>query len=335
MKPLYSPNNNPSVQVLVAWYSLWWRVKACRGSNLGGEGRTRENDVSPRPCNKVRQLLTNLCLFASIFFLPEASFYHNLNGINSLLNVESDNLADTMAKEVQFEDKSDWINVQSAVEPSRVQTSKFSEALALEVRPGYQTLTCTLWPFPQQPIWNVSCPMSGQSKLPFHFPAGDLTDMSLGQGTGLTVPTELSSECRHLIYQTKTNVISSFTTAPSPPNVYLLWDVATSRLTILPSTSQTNLCFVPGSTRIILTGQRPIVCMVIQEAIDNLRASLLFVDAFPPASCALKFIHDALITAAESQSPAAADVLKRLQEDKEYMAAMAPLVRVTFSTWHF
>jgi len=196
-------------------------------------------------------------------------------------------------------------------------------------------LTCTLQPFPQQPIWNVSCSTSGQSKLPFHFPAGDLTDTSLGRDTGLTVPTELSSECHHLIYKTKTNVVLSITTAPSPPNVYPLRDVATPRLTISPSTSQTDLRFVPGSTRIILTGQRPIVRMVIQEAIDNLRASLLFVDAFPPTSCALKFIQDALITAAESQSPAAADVLKRLQEDEEYMAAMVPLVSVIFSTWHF
>ena len=38
-----------------------------------------------------------------------------------------------MTDEVQFEDENDWVDVPSAIEPSQVQTSKFSEALALEV----------------------------------------------------------------------------------------------------------------------------------------------------------------------------------------------------------
>ncbi|KAF8263175.1 hypothetical protein EI94DRAFT_1704178 [Lactarius quietus] len=240
----------------------------------------------------------------------EVSFYPGLNGVNSILDVESDNLADSINNEAQFEEEDDWIDVQSTVEPSHIQTSKFSEALALE-----------------QPMWKVSDLTAGLYKPPFHFPARDVrldnADMSLGQrahmslsqGTGPTVSMAPSRPPSPPLPPSSPNtdeaVTLKLTSSPSPS----------------PSTTQTDLHFVPGSTRIILTGQRPIVHMVIQEAIDNVWASLLFVDAFPDSNCALKYIQDALITATERQCPAAADVLKRLQEDNEYMLAIVPLPR--------
>jgi hypothetical protein len=135
------------------------------------------------------------------------------------------------------------------------------------------------------------------------------------------------------IYKLKTHEAASITAGLLPP--YQLQDVIMPTSTSLPSTSETDLHFVPGSTRIILTGQRPIVRMVIQEAIENLRASLLFIDAFPDSNCALKFIQDGLFTAAKRQCPAAADVLKRLQDDEEYMSAIIPLVSFVFSRQHF
>ncbi|KAF8263320.1 hypothetical protein EI94DRAFT_1704075 [Lactarius quietus] len=227
----------------------------------------------------------------------KASFYPGLNGVNSILDVESDNLADSINDEAQFKEEDDWIDVQSAVEPSRIQTSKFPEALALE-----------------QPMWKVSDLTAGLYKPPFHFPASD--------GTGPTISTAPSIP-----------PITGPLSPPLPPSSPNTDDAVTLKPTSspLPSTAQTDLRVVPGSTRIILTGQQPIVCMVIQEAIDNVRASLLFVDAFPDSNCALKYIQDGLITSAERQCPAAADVLMRLQEDNEYMSAIVPLPRARIS----
>ena len=70
------------------------------------------------------------------FFLPELSFYPGLNGVASILDVEDDNLANTIPDEAHFEDEDDWFEVPSAAEVSRaaVQYSKFSEAVANEVR---------------------------------------------------------------------------------------------------------------------------------------------------------------------------------------------------------
>ena len=92
-----------------------------------GEGKRRTLQRSESTAYKS-------CLFALIFFfLPESSFYPGLNGVNSILDVESDNLADSFPDESQFEDEDDWIGVPSTGEASQVHLSKFSEAVANEV----------------------------------------------------------------------------------------------------------------------------------------------------------------------------------------------------------
>ncbi|KAF8256385.1 hypothetical protein EI94DRAFT_1711674 [Lactarius quietus] len=248
---------------------------SCLVQLMMGEGMLRQQSRQPRQDEGKR------CEAAPL--QRKVSFYPGLNGVNSILDVESNNIADSINNEAQFEEEDDWIDVQSTVEPSCIQTSKFSEALALE-----------------QPMWKVSDLTAGLYKLPFHFPARD-------SGTGLTVSTAPSRPLSPPL-------------PPSSPNMdEVVMPKPTSSPLPSPSTAQTDLRFVPGLTRIILTGQRPIVHMVIQEAIDNVWASLLFVDAFSDSNCALK------------QCPAAADVLKRLQEDDEYMLAIVPLPRARIS----
>jgi hypothetical protein len=70
------------------------------------------------------------------FFSPESSFYPGLNGVTSILDVESDNLADSFPDEAQFEDEDDWIKIPSTgdIQVSQGHASKFLEALANEVR---------------------------------------------------------------------------------------------------------------------------------------------------------------------------------------------------------
>lgn len=76
----------------------------------------------------------------------------------------------------------------------------------------------------------------------------------------------------------------------------------------------------------MLTIQRPLVRVIIQDAIENLRASLLFINAFPGPACAVTFIRDALITAASQNGPAAIPVHMRLLQDEDYMAKIVSLV---------
>ena len=90
--------------------------------------------------------------------------------------------------------------------------------------------------------------------------------------------------------------------------------------------SETDLRVIPGTNRIALTGQQPTVRMIIGEAIENVRVSLLFVDAFPDTARTHEFIREGLLTAAARQGPVAATIHKRLREDEAYLSTISPLV---------
>ncbi|KAH9015332.1 hypothetical protein EDB85DRAFT_1898780 [Lactarius pseudohatsudake] len=91
--------------------------------------------------------------------------------------------------------------------------------------------------------------------------------------------------------------------------------------------TDTNL-LPPGAKRLLLTNQDPLVRNVVQEAIENLRASLLFDHAFPTATMAFAFTKESLITAAEKYKPGAIHIQRRLQQDEQYLTKIVPLVRV-------
>jgi hypothetical protein len=78
----------------------------------------------------------------------------------------------------------------------------------------------------------------------------------------------------------------------------------------------------------MLLNQRPIVRAVIQEAIENLRAALLFTNAFPDVCSALTLIKDCLFTAALCLKPGASEVLHRLTNDQDYLLRITPLVSI-------
>jgi hypothetical protein len=92
--------------------------------------------------------------------------------------------------------------------------------------------------------------------------------------------------------------------------------------------ADTNLVFTVGSTKLMLLNQRPIVRAVIQEAIENLRAALLFTNAFPDICSALTLIKDCLFTAALCLKPGALEVLDRLTHDQDYLLKITPLVSI-------
>lgn len=77
----------------------------------------------------------------------------------------------------------------------------------------------------------------------------------------------------------------------------------------------------------MLTIQRPLVRSIIQDAIENLWAALLFNNAFPDVCLALSLIKDCLFTAADLHKPAATDILERLKRDGDYLLKITPLPR--------
>ncbi len=76
-----------------------------------------------------------------------------------------------------------------------------------------------------------------------------------------------------------------------------------------------DLIYVEGSTKLLLTNQCPLIQAIIQDVIENLRASLLFNNAFPDATITFTLTRDALNAAAESHKPGGALVQQRLQDD--------------------
>ncbi|KAH9177872.1 hypothetical protein EDB89DRAFT_2064251 [Lactarius sanguifluus] len=69
-----------------------------------------------------------------------------------------------------------------------------------------------------------------------------------------------------------------------PPN----WSPTVTPSSPAPTVSRvdTDLVFVEGTTKIMLTSQRPLIRAIAQDAIENLRASMLFRNAFPDVTIA-------------------------------------------------
>lgn len=90
----------------------------------------------------------------------------------------------------------------------------------------------------------------------------------------------------------------------------------------------TKLILSSDSDRLKLTQQRDLVRSVLQKAIEHLQAAMLFMNAFPDVSVALGFIKDCLLNAADQLRPGSAHIIKRLEEDQEYLSKISSVVRL-------
>ena len=90
--------------------------------------------------------------------------------------------------------------------------------------------------------------------------------------------------------------------------------------------NDTDLIFLPGSNKVMLTVQRPVVRAVIQDAIKRVHAALMFSNAFPDVFDTLKFISDALVTAADLNDQAT-NIYHRLKADGLYTSTIGRIVR--------
>ncbi|KAF8465778.1 hypothetical protein DFH94DRAFT_698694 [Russula ochroleuca] len=90
--------------------------------------------------------------------------------------------------------------------------------------------------------------------------------------------------------------------------------------------ADTDIVMPPGSKKVMLTSQCPMLRVVIQDVMENLRADLLFKHAFPDPAVALVTVKDSLLTCA-SHYPGASSIYRHLLFDDQYMAAITPLPR--------
>ena len=109
-------------------------------------------------------------------------------------------------------------------------------------------------------------------------------------------------------------------TAPPPPPPPMVAGAPA------PWPPETDLIFAPGTNTVMLTMQSPLLCLVVQDAFENLRAALLVENAFPNACLASTFIQDSLTSGARAHLPGAAEILVRLETDLVYRAKLLPLV---------
>jgi hypothetical protein len=90
----------------------------------------------------------------------------------------------------------------------------------------------------------------------------------------------------------------------------------------------TNLRTVPDTDRVTLSIQTPLIRLVIQDAFEYVRASLLFKHAYPNPTVSVAVVNAALVSAAESHRPSASSIHNRLLHDDPYMFKMSRLVSV-------
>jgi hypothetical protein len=72
--------------------------------------------------------------------------------------------------------------------------------------------------------------------------------------------------------------------------------------------NEADLVLNPGSYRLALRKQHPLLQIVIQDAFEILRCSLLTIDAFPDGDLTTRFIKDALLRSAKRHRPGASAI---------------------------
>jgi hypothetical protein len=77
-----------------------------------------------------------------------------------------------------------------------------------------------------------------------------------------------------------------------------------------------------------LTDQHTPIKAVIHDAVENIKASIMFDDAFPNANISVMFATEALMLAAKSRLPESENILARLTDDSQYLSKIIPLVGI-------
>jgi len=96
--------------------------------------------------------------------------------------------------------------------------------------------------------------------------------------------------------------------------------------------SETELIYLPGTTKVMLTLQLPLIHTVLQDAFENLQASLLIEHIFPDPHLTILFIRKHLVRAARSHLPRTVNIHQRLLINNTYLEKLSHLISVYPST---
>jgi hypothetical protein len=72
-----------------------------------------------------------------------------------------------------------------------------------------------------------------------------------------------------------------------------------------PFPSNTDLYIVLGTNKVNLCAQKPLIWVIVQDAIEDLQALMLFNHPFPNAATAITFIWECLVDVADKYRPGA------------------------------
>lgn len=122
-------------------------------------------------------------------------------------------------------------------------------------------------------------------------------------------------------------------TTPMPAPMHVTPTLVPTGANVAPPVwpAETDLVLTPGTNKLMLTLQQPLVQAVIRDSFEFVRAALLLQCALPNAGLSASFVRDALSSGAMLNMPGAAFVLRRLQTDTLYRAKIVPLVSFSAS----
>ncbi|KAI9449054.1 hypothetical protein BJY52DRAFT_1192902 [Lactarius psammicola] len=216
----------------------------------------------------------------------------------------------------------EWSSEEDMADLTPGQPGRFNEAVANE-RPIWKGLATTTGP-----TTSVRRTSSAQG-LTSH---DDVSPWSNAVSVSRTSSTQTLTSCDDTSYGSNSTepVLESEVPALAPaPLGSHLGNVSAESTSAWPV--DTELQFAPGATRVMLTIQRPLMRSVIQDAIEILRASLMFDNAFPDSIHTLAFVRRSLLTSARKRCPTALSIHTRLVQDEDYISKIIPVLRARIS----
>ncbi|KAH9028796.1 hypothetical protein EDB84DRAFT_1562985 [Lactarius hengduanensis] len=211
------------------------------------------------------------------------------------------------------ETEEDWMGDELIAKLTPGSTSKFSEAVARE-RPSWKGLD------------SIAESILADQSSGAH--AGDTPGSASASGRVVSVgptPPLPESESREATARHELSVAAMLPAAIS------VNQTTTQESSGPPWPANTELLFATGSIKIKLTLQYPLVRLVLQDAIEHMRAHLVLINAFPDPVAALAFARDSLMTAVEDRQPDTRFLCQRFQDDVEYFTRLIPVPRCRIS----
>ena len=247
----------------------------------------------------------DLCL-RKISVAPLFTFQNNDASSNSSAHVAT---GYNEGDESEVKREEDWFDNQQDAVPMVQASSKMLEVMANEV--GLLIISILgLKAIYQRPVWQGPSDDPGSSSTPLGPGVEDINVAITQEGDGNTV-TESDSELD----------------SPIPPALAQpTWP------------TDTDLVYVAGTTKVILSNQGPLLRGIIQTAFENIRTSLLFEHAFPDSTVIGAMVMKAVFDAARNHiapggryNSSASFVHQRLLSHDDYRAKICRLVRIITS----